>query len=445
MNVTPTELSPTRYKLAVAFDAEETKTAEAKVITEIIGQAQLPGFRPGKAPVALVRQKFGRNIAGELQRALLQQAYEEAPKSLGMPLAAVVSVEPGPLKGGEPATIELTVDVQPKFDLPEYKGIPVEAPPVAVPDEAVEEQLQALRRQHAAFNVATREARPGDYVRVTYEGRIDGQPIAEIAPEEKLLGRQENTWEAAGEENEYSLGSITLGVIDMKAGDRKEITHTFAADFRVAALAGKTAVYSLEVVEVRERVLPEWTEDFLKTLKAGSVEEVKSQIYDSLQEQQTRNRQESIRGQVVNYLQDRLEIPLPESLLEEETQNVMRRIMKDNLARGVKYEEFENRKQELHDQSRSMAARRVKMDLILERIAAAEQIEPTNDDLSRAIYAESVREKIRPEQLVQELRKDQNRLHKLRQQTRAGKTLDFLVNAVTVHERAPERVSDTGA
>ena len=176
--------------------------------------------------------------------------------------------------------------------------------------------------------------------------------------------------------------AVIDGIVGMKAADTKTVTETFADDFKIEELRGKTGEYAITVHEVRERILPALDEEFLKTLQLESVEELKGRMLDNLENQKKNKAAEAQRAQIIDQLLGAVDFPLPETAIEGETRNVMGRIMMENMQRGVAEEDFEQNKEALHAQSSQIAARDVKLRFVLSKIAQAEKITVEQEDLS---------------------------------------------------------------
>jgi trigger factor len=416
----------------VTLSSDEISQQEKKILKNFMKQAKVPGFRPGKAPEARVRQLFGQQIQEELKNSVMRSAYEEVVGQEDLDVYTIVEFpEPGAILAGQEVSIDLTVDVNPKFELPEYKGIATEVASTEVDDKEIEESIDRIRRQRADFEVVEREAAAGDYVKLTYTGSVDGEAIADKLKDHPRLqawGTVSEGWEEAGtdEAKQFGVPAVIDGLVGMKAGDKKTVEQAIGDEFAVEELRGKTATYEVEALEVRERKLPEIDEDFLKSVRAESLEDFKAQIMDELENQKKRQAEDSQREQILNFLGAAVDFPLPASAVESETQSAMARIISQNMQQGVPEEEFEKHKEQIHAGASKSAQRDVKLQIILNKIAGKEEIKVENDDLSRAVYSMAMQQRQKPEDLAKEFRKDRSRLVQLQRQILFTKTLDFL-------------------
>lgn len=440
VNVTINDISETRKDVVVTISGDEVTQEESRILKSFLKQAKIPGFRPGKAPEARIRQLYAKQINEELKNAVMRSAYEEVMKQDDLDVYTVVEFpEPGDFLSGQEVSVDLTIDVNPSFEMPEYKGIETQPPAVEVDDAEIDETIERIQRQRADFEVVEREAAAGDYVKVSYTGTVDGEEIAESLkdnPRVQAWGAVKDGWEEAGtdEAKQFGVPAVIDALVGMKAEDKTTVEQVIADDFAVEDLQGKTVSYEVEVHEVRERKLPEIDEEFLKTVNAESLEDFKAQIMDDLEGRKKQESQEAQRNQILDFLDGAVDIALPESALESETQNAMSRIISQNMQAGIGEEEFEKHKDEIFAGAQKTAQREVKLQIILNKIAQKEEVTVENEDLSRAVYSMAMQRRQKPEDLAKELRKDRGQLMQLQRQILFAKTLEVLLKEAKVGE-----------
>ena len=439
MNIELKDLSETRKSLIVTLDKSEVDTEHQAVVGEIAKVARLPGFRPGRAPAALIVKRFAKEILDELKSKVIGKAYRGGLDKTKLDVVNVVKVEEGTIEAGLSAAITFTVDVQPPFELPEYIGLPVQVRPTEPTDAEIDGVIEGLRQERADFKAAARPAQKGDYVKLAYEGAIDGKPIAELVPEKQIYGKVPQTWEEVDAEQEGLIPGLGRQLAGLKAGDKKDVRVTFPAGFAAAPeLGGKAAVYAVEVQEVRERVLPPLDAEFFKAQQVENLEALRLRVGQDLKQRKEFENRRAQRQQVSEALASRIEFPLPESLIGAETQEVLRRFMEENIRRGVPEAEFEKNKQELYENARRAAVGRVKQRLLVAKIAEKEKIQADERDLDGAIIREALRLNQRPEKVAKELSKDRERLRSLKDAIVFDKALEFLVSKATITTAAPK-------
>ena len=439
VNVQLNNVSATRKSLVVTLDPSEVDAEHQAVVGEIAKIARIPGFRPGKAPAAMVAKRFSKEIADDFKQKVVAKAYRTALEKEKLDVLNIVNVEEGNIATGEAANVTITLDVRPDFPLPEYVGLHTEVAPVDPADAEVDNVIEGLRSERADFKKADRAAQKGDYVKLSYEGTIDGKAIAELVPDKQLYGKVPQTWEEVEGTNEGVLPGLSQQISGVKAGDKKNVTITFPAEFPAApALAGKTASYAIEVQEIRERVLPALDAEFFKSQQVDDLAALKSKVRNNLKLQKEYQNRSAQRRQVTEQLAARADFPVPDSLVETETQNVLRNFIEENMRRGVPAEQFEKDKKELFDGAKKAAAGRVKVQLLLAKIAEQEKITVTAEDFNEYLYREAMRGGQKPEKLAKQLQSDRDHLRSVQQSIIFDKVVDFLVSKAKVSTIEPK-------
>lgn len=434
-----TDINETRKSITISFTAEEVSAQESQLIKDFQRQAKVPGFRPGKAPENMVRTRFAKDIANELKNRVVSKAHQEGVSGSDLNIYGIVELNEGEIAAGSDANITFTVDIVPEFELPSYEGLKVTSEPTDASDEDVEKMFNQILSQRAEFNVVEKAAAKGDYVRCGYEGKIGDDLVADLVPDASMYGTQKTTWEEAGSEDAPGVRAVIDGLVGMKAGDEKEVTMDFPEDFEVVALAGKTAVYSLKAEEVREKVMPELTEDFFKSLQVKDEAELRKQIGENISNQKQQQNFQAERQQITEQLNSAVELALPESGVASETDSILRDFMQRNMQQGATAEDFEKQKEQLHKGASEAAAARLKSRFILGKIAEKEKIKVENEDFSRVIMNQAMQTGQKPDALVKELQKDQSRINQMRVDILIGKTMDLLI------EKAERETVDASA
>lgn len=435
MTIETQDVSETRKSLVVSLDADEVSAEHQAVVTEFAQIARLPGFRPGKAPAAIVQKRYSKEIDGEFRQKVISKAYKNAIDQSKLDVVTIINVGEGDLAPATPATITITVDVRPAFELPEYVGLPTRVEPTEATDQEVDRVLENMRAERADFRIAERPAKKGDYVKLAYEGTLDGRPILEIAPDKQIYGKVPQTWEEVEGEQEGLIPGLGRQLDGLKVGDRREVTISFPPEFAaVPELAGKSANYTLEIQEVRERVLPPLDEEFFKAHESENLEELRNKVSSQIKAQKAHRNRSEQRRQVTEALLAKADFAVPESLVENETQSVLRQFIEENMRRGIPAEQFEKDKQALFDGARKAAAGRVRSQLILSRIAEKEKVKVTESDINAFVYHEAMRSGEQPDKLVKTLAKDRERLRAVQQSIILDKALDLLVSKASVTE-----------
>jgi trigger factor len=339
----------------------------------------------------------------------------------------------GAIESGKDASIEFTVDVDPEIELPDYKGIAVTVPEVEVTDEEIEASIYTLRSQRADFVEKEDPAEESDYVQLGYEGFIDDKPLADTLSEQPLLTKQASTWEEAGTERADFPG-LAKGLVGLKKGDKKEITVDFPDDFRVEDLQGKSVVYKVNIAEVRAKKLPEMDEEFFKAMNIESEEQLRENVKGDLSNRKESESTQIKREQIMNFLVEKTEIALPQSAVDGETGRILQDMLQRQAQSQAADDNPEATQAAMKEDAEKDANRRVRINLILNKVAETEKIQPQDQDFQSMIFQEAMYTQQKPEQIAKNLRKDQGRLRSMHESILINKTLDFLVEHSSVSE-----------
>ena len=217
------KISDTRQKVSVSFDAAEIAGERKNVVAEFVKFAKVPGFREGKAPAAMIEKRFEADIKAQLERAITNQAVEALNSIKEFDIFAVVDLQAGDVESKDGATLTFTADIYPQVKLPEDYKTTVELNPVEATDEEIQKTVDFYRNQRAQYNkIEDRAAQKGDFVQVSYEGKIDGKSVDELVEKPAMYGKQNGTWEEAGNTDVPGVRSIVEGVVGMKVGERRQ-------------------------------------------------------------------------------------------------------------------------------------------------------------------------------------------------------------------------------
>ena len=437
MNLSIKEAGTARQIATVTFDAEEIQTKEKEACNEIGKVANIPGFRKGKAPSNVIRKRFSKELNDELTRKLSTEAYESIMENKDFKVYSILKVEPGSIDTNSGTSVDITYDIEPEFEIPDYENFQVTTEPVEVTDEDIDKELDAIREQRSTFEEVDRIAQEGDYIKCSYEGMLDGSPVSDLVPDKPMYGKQSNTWEEAGESKGMGVDAIAKGVVGMKKGDKKEVEAKFDKDFEVPPLAGKTIKYNIEVHEVREKKSPEMNEEFFQTLKVENLQELKDRVATDLENRKKRDIQNSKRSQITQKFLEIPDFPLPQQAVEDESNIIFQSKAQQAIQRGAKQEDIESKKDELWKEAKVQGEARVKLTIILSKIAEKEKVEVSNEDLARAATQEAMMQRKDPTAYIKELSQNRQQLHRLRQDILHDKTLEL------VADKAKETVGET--
>jgi trigger factor len=435
VNVSVENLGPCKKLVRVELDAAAVDAAFDAVTKDIQKQASLPGFRPGKAPRAMVEKKYGAEIKDEARRKLIGDNYRKAIEEQKLQVLGQPDIEEVQFERGQPATFTATVETAPEFKLPEYKSLPAQLETKTVTEADVQGALEMLQNQHVKFETAARPLANGDIAVVNYAGTCDGKPITELAPTAKGLTEQKNFWV------ETADGSFIPGfaaqLVGASAGDKRTVNVDFPADFVTAQLQGKKGVYEVELVEVKEKILPPVDEDLAKKFGAESLEKLKEGVRKDLENELKYSQSKAIRSQITRALLGRVQFDLPETAVAHETRNVVYDIVRQNTQRGVGRELIEKQKDEIYSMAAGSAKDRVKLAFLVGKIAEQEKLTVSQEDVIKRAQQLAMMYQMPLDQFLKDLQK-RNGVNELYDQVLHEKVLDLLEKNAIISEGAPK-------
>ena len=390
--------------LQIELPPEEVSKEWDAIANSFARFAKIPGYRPGKAPRAVIEKRFRKEIQDELTKKLVSKSYHEAIEQEQLRVASLANIEDVQLGEDKSMRFRATVVTAPEFELPEYKNIPVQLPETKVSEPEIDASLERLRDQSADFvDVPERGLEMGDFAVIDFEGSSDGKPISEIAPQaSKNLHGGKKFWLHLASDN--FLPKFCEQMIGQKPGETRTVIVDFAADFPVKELAGKQANYNVTVREIKQKVLPALDDAFAaKLIPEKTLADLRQIIEHDLAHEKEHERERAKEGQVVKYLHERIQFELPPALLKNETRRILADLVQRNRERGVPDEMLKDKEKELIETAAGLAAHRLKTNFILHRIAERENIKVSRDDINARLREEAARYNVPVEKMRKEL------------------------------------------
>jgi trigger factor len=425
MAVTIENTAPCRKKLRIEVGAERVAGTRAEILQEFRKSAAIPGFRPGKAPEPMVEKRYAGQIEEELRKRLIPESYRETLNEQKLKVVGYPQIESVDYKAGSALVYTAAVDTAPEFSVPEYKGIPVKKKTVAVKEEEITKTIDTLREQQAEFvAVEGRAIQTGDYAVINYTGVVDSKPISELVPDARELGENKDFWLLISADS--FLPGFCDQLIGAKAGEKRQVNIEFPADFPQKAVTGKKATFSVDVVSIKEKKLPEVNDEFAKKVGLDGVDKLKDAVRKSLTTEAENQQDGEVRRQIADYLLSKVEFELPESLVKQETRSIIYEVVRENSMRGASKEQLEEKKDEIFGFATQSAKGRLRTSFILEAIAEVEQIKVEEAEIEQRIAELAQRSRTTPEKMKAQLA-EKNGFGEIEEQILVGKTLDFLV------------------
>jgi trigger factor len=411
--------SGTRKEIEAELRAEDVAREREAVLEHYAGRVKLKGFRQGKAPKDMVKQMFAADIRKTVLDELIPQVLREVLESrriraVGAPVISDISYdEGGPLK------FKAVVEVWPDFELPPYKKIPAKKKEAAVQDEDISRALDELREKAAEYvPVEGRGAAGGDYVVVELQGK--DLKTKRLMPAEKVVVL------AGHEGNDPAINDNLIG---LKAGEEKTFSHPYPADHKAKKLAGKTIEYRLKVDSIKEKRLPELNDEFAKTLgEFENLAAVKEKIREEIRSAREKAVRRETADEIVRTVVERAAIELPDSLVEEEAESVLKTMLSSLPTQQRLTKEMV---ETLQGSARKQAEENLRRHLILNKIAEAEAIRVGEEEVDQEIKALARANGIPLARAIETFNQEERR-DSLKNNLLLRKTVDFLLDQAII-------------
>ena len=417
--------------LHIEFPPDELAKERKSIVDEFAKYATIPGFRQGKAPRAAIESRFEKRISDELSKEIQRRGISGAIKEKNLSVLSVTRMDEPKFSADGSAALTAAVTLAPEFALPDYTTIPSDATLRTVAEDEVENFIKSLCAQHANFEAV--EGRPvamDDFAVLTYEATLDGQPLKDAHPDTpRQLCGQQNAWLLMADSS--MAPGFCAAIVGMAINDKKDFTIALPAEFPIAPLAGKTLAYTATLHGIQTRTIPELTDELAaKIAKDATAETLRAQARERLDHSAQQEFENAKRTAAMRYLAERTQFDLPETLVADRTQSILRNIVRENQARGVSDDELTKHHEQIIASAQKAAREQVQGDFILMKIAETEKMEATPDDMQMEVYALSMQTGIQPKQLIQDIKKNDG-FGDLRQQVLRRKALEHVVKHVT--------------
>jgi trigger factor len=428
------DVSPTRKQLVFEIPTEVVET-EIERVTRKYGQsARLPGFRPGKAPARLVRQRYKDQILHDVMHDLIPHAIDDAMRERGLEPVDTPAVRDVTLDEGVPLRFTADFETVPPIDPIDYGGITLRRSPIAVADEAVASMLERLRERHARYEpVEGRVSRAGDVLTADLARRVVNAVPAGEAAGTQAPGAAERhadvTIEIGGAANPPGFDTEITG---LEAGAEKTFTIVFPADYAVAALAGTEVEYVISVKAIKAKVLPALDDEFAKDLgEFDSLDALRERVRHDLQHDGERSQEREVRNDLLRQLAARVTFEAPDALVDREvdrrTEDLVRQVMEqgvDPLKAGIDWEQFRERQRESSRET-------VKSLLVLDDIARREAIQVSDAEVDAEV-ARLAEHTGRTAAAVRARLEKEGGLSRLRAMMRRDRSVDHVMSRATI-------------
>jgi trigger factor len=439
------DISSTKKRLRIEIPSDIIEKEIEDSLEKVRQKTNLPGFRPGKAPMNLIEKRFGKKVEAEVLEKVIPEFYGKALKEADLkPVAMPVLDEQFTFQRNSPLNLSLTVEVMPKIENLDYAAIKAKDVHVVVDEAELENALKNLQEQKALYKVAEKEIEKDDLVTFDYVDceLVEGETTPSLREEVLKLG------------NKLLPKNIEEKLIGRKKGDTVEFTTSFEEDFKVKELVGKALHVKIMINEVKHKVLPAIDDEFAKDVGYGSISELNEKIKENLYQFKKDQATKIQKAEIVRQLTESNDFEIPETLLHNELDSL---IMEESISgkRSGKLEEAKRRddsgsveaisevnKPDLLDQSeeeirsalKEKALRNVRASILIRAIGQKEGITVTEDEVGDRISVIAKRLSAQPEAVMNFYRTKDGSLEGLRQMIFEDKVLDLLFYRATIEK-----------
>lgn len=425
MNSTITTLSPAKKDIAFELPAGDVGPVFEKIVDRYSSQAKVPGFRSGHAPRDMIKRLFADDLRHGLIDELAPKALAEALQSHAVQAVTTPVIHDIEFEEGGPLRFKAYVETWPDFDLPPYRKVKVEGVQASVEDREVEEALEQLRQKASEYvPVEGRGVADGDYVVVEWKGR--DLRTRRLMPTERAVVL------AGHAENEKVLNDNLLG---LKPGEEREFTIDHPAEAANKKVAGKSILYRMKVLNIKEKKLPELNDDLAKSLgESGTLADLRERIRTEILRSRERAARNETADRILRKVSEGLELDLPESLLEHEAEHILERRF------GAPPEQVEKNLPpetlaEVRTQALAQARQSLVNHLLLGRIAEKEGLKVTEEELDQELKSLAQANRVPLARLRESLDKE-GRLDDVRETLVLRKAIDFLVREAIIESHS---------
>ncbi|MBP1748372.1 MAG: tig [Deltaproteobacteria bacterium] len=373
MKVQVEALDSVTKKVEVLLPEEKIASIRESIYDEIRKNAKIKGFRPGKVPRPIITQYYKDYIEEETRKRMLQETMWEALKEVSVdPIMEPVADF---LEGDKGYTLEC--EVLPEIELPQYKGVEIEAEPVVVTDADVESRIENMRAFHASFEAKEGEAvaEKGDFVVIKYQGYLNGEPLKQIMAEAYPLELG----------NAMLMPEFENQVTGMKQNEERDIDVPFPEDYPDKDIAGKKITFKVTMKEIKRKVLPDVNDEFARDMSYENLDVMKTGVREELIKEKEGFRKRELTSKAMETLIKDVDVPVPKRFLDKRVHGMIEEAQSRYQQQNFSEEEMQSITEKMHGDLGKRAEERIKVEIILARIAEKEGLKVEDSEVEERL------------------------------------------------------------
>ncbi|MDY8110587.1 trigger factor [Fulvimarina sp. 2208YS6-2-32] len=433
MQVTETKAEGLKREIEVVVPASDLEARLQTRLHEAKDKVQLKGFRPGKVPVAHMRKMYGKSFMAEIVNEILKDTprnviSERGERSAMQPEIDMTEDEGEAekvLAGKSDFKFTLSYETLPSFELQSTGGMKIERPIVDVPDDEVEEQVKRVAENAREYTPKDGAAEQGDRVTMDFVGKIDGEAFQGGSASDSNLVIGSNQFIPGFEDQ----------LVGVSAGDEKQVSVTFPADYGAPDLAGKEATFDTVIKAVASPAEIEINDDLAKKLGLESEERLRTVVREQIESQYGQATRQKVKRQILDSLDEAYSFDLPGKLVEAEFTNIWNQVQAELSRSGKTFEDEDTTEEKARDEYRKLAERRVRLGLVLSEIGEKAGVQVTDEELQRAMFDQLRRYPGQEQQVYEFYQKNPDALASLRAPIYEEKVIDHLLAEADVTDK----------
>jgi len=427
MQVTQTSSEGLKRDFTVVVDAAEIDKKVTEKLVTVGQQVKLPGFRPGKVPMGILRQRFGRNVMGEVLEGTVNEVSQTVLNDNDLRPAQQPKIEITKFDEGEDLEFTIEVEIMPEFEPTDFSKLKLEKLVTDVEEKSVDEALEQIAGAQKNFKkvARNRKAKEGDAVLMDFVGKIDGEAF--------------DGGSAEGHQLELGSGQFIPGfeeqLIGTKGGESKDVVVNFPDNYGAEHLSGKEAVFSVTVHEVQESADVEIDDDFAKKLGLNDLADLKQSIRERIGKDYDQLSRQTLKRNMLDALAETHDFEVPPGMLQVELDSIWEQFTKELERNGEKLEDQDQSEEELRAEYKAIAERRVRLGLLLAEVGRINNIDVSTEEVQQAMMTQARSYPGQEQQVFEMFQKNPEMQNSLRAPIFEDKVVDFIAELATVTEK----------
>jgi trigger factor len=407
------EVNSCKRNLAVEVPPEELNQEIDKIALEYARNVKVPGFRPGKTPLSIIRQRFGSDLTKDATQKIIERCWKETVAERNLKPLAYPVVENLDSKPGSPLKFNLIFEIRPELEVKDYKGASVDLAPSEVTEESLNQAIDALREQHAQFVPVEGEAKDGHYLNVTIDSQQEGGKPMHEEDVTLVIGHPQTN------------SDFSENLRGARAGETRSFDISYPADYRRKNFAGKKIAYTVLIKDLKDKQLAEVTDEFAKDLGHDNVDALKNKVRDDLVTQAKQSAEKKARETLLDSIVQRHTLDVPECMVQDELESHVQRVANSLAYQGIDINQTSIDWKKVFDEERPRAEQSVRRSLVLDAIARQEGIEVSDQEIDAELQKIVAGTNKSAAALRAQLEKEE-RIQSYREHLREDKALDFI-------------------